>query len=68
MKKNIAMNTEKLLKILELVWQDDDMMNQDTLFELQDELSILALEVAIAEGKQAKLINKFPWLYETKPY
>ena len=53
-----------MIKILKLVWHDDDMLSQEILFELQDELSKLTLEVAIAEGKQAKLPKAFPWLFE----
>lgn len=53
----------KLEKILELLWRDDDLMDQDTLFELQDYVADVALEVAESEGMVEQLVAKFPWLY-----
>ena len=56
---------EKLEKIQELLWKDDDRMDQDTLFELQDIVAKLILEVARKEGQKIvdRLVSKFPWLY-----
>ena len=56
----------KLEKILELLWRDDDRMDQDTLFELQDYVADVALEVAEDEGMIEQLVAKFPWLYSEK--
>ena len=56
----------KLEKILELLWRDDDRMDQDTLFELQDYVANVALEVAEDEGMVDQLVAKFPWLYSEK--
>jgi len=57
---------KKLEKILELLWRDDDRMDQDTLFELQDYVADVALEVAEDEGMVEQLVAKFPWLYSEK--
>lgn len=43
---------EKLEKIQELLWKNDDLMDQDTLFELQDKVAELILEVAGKEGRK----------------
>lgn len=52
-----------LREIQNLVWQSDDLMSQDTLFEIQDKLADLTLKVAIAAGKEENLARSFPWLY-----
>jgi hypothetical protein len=57
---------DKLKKIQELLWKDDDMMNQSTLFELQENMAKLLLEVAQTEGKTKDLIKSFPFLYQAK--
>ena len=59
---------EKLEKIQELLWKNDDLMDQDTLFELQDKGAELILEVAGKEGPKTvdRLVKKFPWLYTVK--
>lgn len=54
---------EKLKEIQELIWKNDDLMDQDTLFELQDKIANLTLEVAQKEGKVEQLIKDFKWLY-----
>lgn len=54
------------MKIQEMLWRDDDRMNQETLFALQDYVAELALNVANKERKVDKLVKKFPWLYEAK--
>jgi hypothetical protein len=55
---------EKLKEILTLAWKDDDRMDQDTLFELQDKLTGLVLEVAQDDSMVDDLINSFPYLYK----
>lgn len=59
---------EDLEKIQELLWRDDDRMDQETLFELQDRFAELILKVASKEGPRTvdRLVAKFPWLYTTK--
>ena len=54
---------EKIEKIQEMLWRNDDLMDQETLFELQDYVADLALEVANNENKVNRLVTKFPWLY-----
>lgn len=54
---------EKLKEIQKLIWKNDDLMDQDTLFELQDKIANLTLEVAQKEGKVEQLIKDFKWLY-----
>ena len=56
----------ELKKIQQLIWKDDDRMDQDTLFELQDCVSGLILEVAKKENKTNDLTKSFPWLYKTE--
>lgn len=55
---------EKLKEMLSLAWKDDDRMDQETLFELQDKITGLVLEVAEEESKVDDLINSFPYLYK----
>ena len=57
---------EKLKEILTLAWKDDDRMDQETLFELQDKLINLILEVAEKENKTNDLISSFSWLFKEK--
>lgn len=42
---------EKLKEILTLAWKDDDRMDQETLFELQEKIAELLFEVAVKENK-----------------
>lgn len=53
----------KLKKLQKLAWQNDDMMDQDTLFNLQDALANVILEVARDCGATEDLIKSFPFLY-----
>ena len=53
-------------KLMLLLWKDDDMMDQDTLFELQNEFAGLLLDVAIKAKKTDDLVKTFPWLYARK--
>ena len=57
---------EKLLTIQEMLWRDDDLMMQETLFELQDYVAELILNVAEKEGKVDELVVRFPFLYQVK--
>ena len=49
-----------------VLWEDDDCMSQDALFEAQEKVSTIALDIANKIGKVDDLISKFPWLYEVK--
>ena len=61
------MNKESIYKELKeiqrLVWRDDDLMSQGTLFTLQDRLCDLVLKVANDCGQQGDLVRSFPFLY-----
>ena len=56
----------RIKEIQQLVWKDDDRMDQETLFELQDGVADLALAIATDEGCEQDLVATFPWLYELK--
>ena len=53
-------------RVQELLWKDDDLMNQETLFELQELVAELTLKIANREKKTAQLVKDFPHLYERK--
>lgn len=55
---------EKIKEIQKLAWKDDDRMDQDTLFDLQEGIADLALAIATNEGMTDDLVKTFPWLYE----
>ena len=50
---------EEISKIQKKLWQHDDLMEQNTLFELQDYVCKLLLKVAEEEKKTNKLIKDF---------
>jgi hypothetical protein len=53
-----------LKNIQKLLWKNDDRMDQDDLFELQDLVSELILIVAEKENRIDDLVKEFPWIYE----
>lgn len=53
----------ELKEIQKLIFKDDDRMEQDTLFDLQEKIALLTLQVAQQEGKTEDLIKSFKWLY-----
>lgn len=55
---------DDLKQIQKLLWLDDDRMDQDTLFEVQDKMSAVLLFVAKNAKKEKDLIVSFPWLYK----
>jgi len=57
---------ERLKKVQEMLWRSDDLMDQETLFELQDYVAGVILDVAEQEGKTTDLVKSFPWLYKQK--
>ena len=56
----------EIKKIQELLWKHDDMMDQETLFELQELVCKLALRIAKKEKKPEQIVKDFPYLYERK--
>lgn len=54
---------DALKEIQLLAWSGDDLMSQDTLFEIQDKLADLTLKAAVASGRGSDLAATFPWLY-----
>lgn len=57
---------KELKEIQQLLWKNDDRMDQDTLFELQDKMAKILLNVAEKEGKIGDLVKSFSWLYKAK--
>ena len=53
-----------ITEILGLAWKDDDRMDQETLFALQEKIAELALKIASREHKVDELVERFPWAYE----
>lgn len=54
------------LKELQMIlWRNDDLMSQDTLFSAQDKLAEITLHVAVAARQEKDLVKEFPWLYTT---
>jgi hypothetical protein len=56
----------ELIEIQKIVWKDDDLMDQNTLFELQHKLANLVLGVANDLNKGHDLVELFPWLYKVE--
>lgn len=56
----------KLKEIQKLIFKGDDRIDQEDLFELQDKIAELTLEVAKKEGKVEQLIKDFKWLYSVE--
>lgn len=58
----------RLCEMQNIAWADDDIMDQDNLFELQNRLADLTLSVAskISPVKVDYLVKMYPWLYEVK--
>jgi len=54
---------ESIAHIQKLLWKDDDRMDQETLFELQEYVAKLALGIAQKEGRVDDLLREFPYLY-----
>lgn len=54
---------KELKEIQKLLWKDDDRMEQETLFDLQDYVAKLILKVAKEEGQLNDLLANFRFLY-----
>lgn len=50
-------------EVLRLAWEGDDLMSQDTLFQIQDKLADLALLSAVAARQEEDLVREFPYIY-----
>lgn len=55
---------KRLIKVQKLLWKDDDLMNQETLFDLQAEMQVLVLTVANDTNSTDIILKEFPWLYK----
>lgn len=58
---------EKVVNLQKIAWRGDDLMDQDDLYELQEELGVLAMDIANQLGKSDELVKEFPWLYNLNP-
>ena len=58
----------ELMIINTLAWQDDDLMRQETLFDVQEKVANLLLAVAQDIGNPAlrAICKAFPYLYSMK--
>lgn len=58
----------ELMTINTLAWQDDDIMRQETLFDVQEKVANLLLAVAqdIGESALKDLCKAFPYLYNMR--
>lgn len=54
---------DKLAKIQRMLWENDDLMTQETLFKLQDYVQGLVLDVAQREGRVDDALRDFKYLY-----
>ena len=54
---------EKVCMIQNKLWEHNDMMMQETLFDLQDIVCDFALRLAEDLHMEDDLIHRFPWLY-----
>jgi len=55
----------ELKELQKMVWSSDDLMDQETLFAVQDKLADITLNVAVAARQSKDLVKEFPWLYTT---
>ena len=56
---------KEIKKIQDMIWQDDDLMQQETLFELQEYAGNLLLKRAQKEDKTDDLLKSFPYMYQS---
>ena len=55
---------EEVEKILDLCWKDDDRMEQTTLYEVQERVADLLLNIAYKEGRAKECLKKYEWIYK----
>ena len=54
-----------MVSILMQLWKDDDMMDQDTLFGLQQDVATYLMHIAEkSPEKQQRISKKFPWIFK----
>ena len=53
-----------ILEILGLLWKNDDFLDQDDLYEVQEKTADLAWKLARTKEKRKILMDKFPWVYK----
>lgn len=58
---------KKVKEVLTLVYSGDDRMDQDTLFDLQEKLTQMALDIAKDEDQIVDLLGSFPFLFKCVP-
>lgn len=55
---------ETVVEILKLLWKNDDYLEQEDLFEIQDKTADLAWKMAEKSKKRRNLLSKeFPFLF-----
>ena len=54
----------ELIELQKLLWKDDDLMCQETLFSVQAKLQELVLKVAKDTNSTGIILKEFPWLYK----
>lgn len=54
---------ERVKELQRLVWKSDDLMDQETLYDVQDIVADIALALAKEQGKEKELVAEFSWLY-----
>lgn len=55
---------KEIKRIQDLLWKNDDLMEQDDLFELQDYVAKLLLRVAQREHEVDDLLQSYPYMYQ----
>ena len=54
----------QIKEIQQLVFSGDDRIDQEKLFDLQNKISLLALDIAQEEHKTTDLVQSFSFLYK----
>ena len=55
----------QIKEIQQLAFSGDDRIDQEKLFDLQNKIALLALDIAQEEHKTADLVQSFGFLYKT---
>lgn len=55
---------DSLIKLQDILWEDDDLIEQDSLFEAQEILAKLVLQIGKDVKKLDLLLDKYPYLYQ----
>lgn len=54
----------ELVGLQKILWKNDDLLLQEDLFEIQEKVAELTLQVAESVRKTNDLLKDFPWLYK----